>query len=1030
LRVFIFILFVFISVTANSQEYYCENITSGDGLPNNAIRSIFQDSRGFIWIGTDAGVSKWDGDSFITYNTLDGLIGNKVWWIEEDNEHNLWFACYSAGISRFDGQKFVSYTDKDGLTDNYVRVIKYSSYHDCMAIGTNKALSVLKDSTFYNFNVENKSIRKEVIITGILENDSCIEFYDFSSMHQWVFFKDKKPYIKTSGFDFFGKVDVSSVFEAENGDKYVGWGREGVILKNKSGLQKIPDIGQVFGIAEDCFKDIWIASWNGGISPPGGLFILQDDKMYSLNGEFNLESILGWATHYVNKQNIVLYGTLDMGLFKIPTRLFEYYRPEYFKESNFIVKDIEVDKDNNIWFLSDSLLVFWDKNSYKKISVSEFIRVKYQYEINKNGKVSADTKSKKSNKNYTNAKPVFSDIEFDSKNTSWVSVDRLGLFRISHKYNHFIISFIGYVSSNFVFDDSDRLFQSNMWTNYILKFSDFEKSNEVFTYSDSLHPVFAKNIFSYKNEVWANSRIEGIFMHKDGEFRTITSEDSSINKIVNDICFDTKGNAYLGGNDGRIEVLESKAREKIFEINHEEFNNSVHWLNISRDRLFVGFSDGLRVYKLEDLKNRKTNYRFFGEKEGFFVDVVNGSVVDNEGDIWLATNDGLLKIKTELFIECDFQPLTTIIQKVELFNKNTIWEQYVPIDFWSGLPLETPNLNSDENHISIYFHTLNYNNPDADNYYYKLDGLDKNWIGPTNKKYVVYPYLNSGKYRFLVKSKNGLSGLFTPTAEFEFVILTPWYKQIWFYIFLAILVIFFFVIFYTVRLRSIRKKEERKRYIMQKISELENKALQAQMNPHFLFNSINSIQNYILDNEVDEALTYLSSFSKIIRKTLEFVNNEFVSLSEVIDYLQNYVLLENMRFDDLFDFIIECDEEIDMEVTLIPPMLLQPIIENSIKHGIMQLQQKGIIKLIIIKAGGDSYKCIVEDNGVGRVMAAKLHAKQKLKEESYGLKITKERLGILNAKGNGYFGMKIIDLFSEKGQPTGTRVEITLALSQ
>ncbi len=431
---------------------------------------------------------------------------------------------------------------------------------------------------------------------------------------------------------------------------------------------------------------------------------------------------------------------------------------------------------------------------------------------------------------------------------------------------------------------------------------------------------------------------------------------------------------------------------------------------------------------LDDVKNEKTDYHFFTESEGYSVPKVNSSKVDKNGNIWLATNDGLVKIVTELFVECNFQPLTTVIQKVEIFNKDVNWEEYTRSNPWSGLPLETPKLDPDQNHISIYFHTLNYNNVDADYYYYKLDGIDKDWIGPTDKKSVIYPFLPSGKYKFIVKSKNDLSGLFTKPAEFMFVILKPWYQQVWFYIVLATLIFGSFILFYKLRLRNMRKKEESKRDIMQKISDLETKALQAQMNPHFLFNSINSIQSYILDNDVDEALTYLSSFSKVIRMTLEFVDRKFVSLSDVLDYLQHYVKLENMRFDDLFDYVVIIDNEIDPDTTLMPPMLLQTIIENSIKHGLRHLKHRGNIKLEIVKVNNESYKCIIEDNGVGRVKSAKVNKDKYIKKESLGLKITKERLDILNNGKDGPHEIEIIDLYSDNGNPSGTRVEITLAL--
>ncbi len=1029
MRIALTILLFAYYLLGNSQSYYSENITSRDGLPANAIRSVFEDSRGYLWIGTDAGVSRWDGETFNTYNTFDGFAGNKVWWIDEDKDGNMWFACFGAGISRFNGQYFTSYTSKDGLVDNSVRIVKYSSYHDCLAIGTNKAISVFKDSLFYNFDTDNKSIVKDVIITGIIENDSCIEMYDFSNNHYCIYFVVGVPYIKKNELGGINKYGVSSVFKSQNGNTYFGWSRKGIIKKDNSGLLKIPGIGQVFGIAEDCLGDIWAASWNGGgaISPPGGLFVIADNNPIRLNSAYNINSILGWSAFFKKNQNIVFYGTLDKGLYKIPPRYFEYYPPIFFGENDLSISDVEVGSDNSIWFITDSLLVNWDGNSFEKFILENFYNVKLKHIANSSSSDELKVRISNLKNHYINRNTHFYDIEFDSNDDVWITVERLGFFKIPDRNLDKVIYHSTYVHRDFVFDKADTLFQCDVWSSVLRKFTDFKKSNQFTIYKDSLHPIYSKHLYNYQNEIWACSRISDVFMLKYGELVTITSEDSTINKIVNDICFDTEGYAYLGGSDGRVEILAPETRKKIFEINHEEYENSVHWLKISRDRLFVGYSDGLRVYKVEDIKNKKINCQFLRESEGYLVEIVNSSIVDKEGNIWLATNDGLLKIVTELFIKCQFQPLTTVIQKVEIFNKDVNWEQYGRANLWSGLPLKIPKLNPDQNHISIYFHTLNYNNPNTDLYYYKLDGIDKNWQGPSNKKYVVYPYLNPGKYRFLVKSKNELSNLFTQTEKFEFTIRTPWYKQIWFYILLVTLVIAFFILFYNLRLRNMRKKEEGKRDIMQKISELETKALQAQMNPHFLFNSINSIQSYILDNDTDEALTYLSSFSKIIRMTLEFVDRKFVSLSEVLNYLQHYTQLENMRFDDLFDYTVICDNEIDPETTLIPPMLLQTIIENSIKHGIRQIKHRAHIKLEIAKIDNESFKCIIEDNGVGREKSGQINKGRNINKESLGLKITRERLDILNADKKDLFKMEIFDLYNANNEPSGTRVVITLA---
>ena len=1020
---FIFsILLLTFTFLANSQNYYSRNITSREGLPDESIRKIFEDSRGILWIGTDAGVCRWDGKTFTTYNTLDGLAGNKIWWIDEDRAGNIWFACFGSGISYFDGKNFTTYTEKEGLVDNAVRVVKYSKKYDCMAIGTGYAISIMKDSVFYNFSQKNGSVKQRAIVTGILENNRGIEFYCFGHFHYSVSFTNGKPAIELLDDERLSEHGVSIVYRDKNGDDYFGWGYKGLLHKHQGQYIEIPKVGEVFGIAEDALGNIWAASWNGsglnGVN--GGLSMVSHNKPKYMNRLYGFSSKLGWSVYYEKKQHQVFYGTLDKGFYKIPPPYFEYYSSSYFGEKELTIKDIEVDADNNLWFITDSLLVNWNKDIYEKKQLVEFYRARIKYE-------KSLISSKRIVKNYKKDRTQYDDIEFDSKNNLWLSIHGLQFFKIPSDDRTKIEALPFDYYYRFEFDEGDTLFQSNDWDNFMTKYTNFKHTSDSVVYGDSLYKILLKELYSYKNEIWASSRISDVFMYKNGKLRVLTVEDTTINKIVNDICFDDEGYAYLAGVDGRIEILAPESRRKVFEVALGSPHYSVLWLKVARDMLFAGCSDGLRVYKLEDLKAKKMNHHFYSESEGYMALVVNSSVVDKNGDIWLGTNEGLMKIATKLFKAYKYSPLKTIIQKVEIFNEDVQWEDYGLADNWTGLPLGIPKLAPDQNYISIYFHTLNFINSYDDLYYYKLEGIDKDWNGPTDRTYVVYPYLNSGKYKFLVKSKNKKSGLFSQPAEFEFKIRTPLYKQVWCYFLLSVLFIALVTYLYQLKLKSMQKKERAEREVMHQISELKTKALQAQMNPHFLFNSLNSIQNFILDKDVDSALMYLSSFSKVIRMTLEFVDKKFVRLKDVLEYLQYYVSLENMRFDDLFEYTVEIDNSIDPDITMIPPMILQPVIENAIKHGLMLSERDGELKIIIERIDKESYKCIVEDNGVGRKRAEEVNRTQKIHKESLGIKITQERLNILNKNENGIYQMKIIDLFTESGEAAGTRVEITLA---
>jgi tetratricopeptide (TPR) repeat protein len=211
---------------------------------------------------------------------------------------------------------------------------------------------------------------------------------------------------------------------------------------------------------------------------------------------------------------------------------------------------------------------------------------------------------------------------------------------------------------------------------------------------------------------------------------------------------------------------------------------------------------------------------------------------------------------------------------------------------------------------------------------------------------------------------------------------------------------------------------------LHKTTELEMRALRAQMNPHFIFNCLNSINRFILKNNTDEASDYLTKFSRLIRMVLNLSQKSFILLAEELECLKLYIQLEQMRFKNAFYYHICCDEAIDMEEVLIPPLLLQPFVENAIWHGLMHKEDNGILSIAIIK-NDNHLICTIKDNGIGRKTAALLN-NEKLTQKSLGLQITKERLKLLEDDHHNKASFEVIDIENENGEATGTEVIITI----
>ncbi|MGI9551486.1 MAG: tetratricopeptide repeat-containing sensor histidine kinase [Aurantibacter sp.] len=242
--------------------------------------------------------------------------------------------------------------------------------------------------------------------------------------------------------------------------------------------------------------------------------------------------------------------------------------------------------------------------------------------------------------------------------------------------------------------------------------------------------------------------------------------------------------------------------------------------------------------------------------------------------------------------------------------------------------------------------------------------------------------------------------------------------------------------FYTFRLRAKNQKaldsknrEIREVNFQRQLTELEMKALQAQINPHFIFNCMNSINEMILDGNNDNASKYLTKFSKLIRLILENAEATEVSLENELTMLEAYIQLEALRFKGDIKYDIQVEDNIDLENTYLPSMVLQPFVENAIWHGLLHKKDGGKGKIgISIAQPQNLLVCQIEDNGVGREKALALRQKSVWKSKSLGVKITEERLNILSKEFKKQL-IKIIDLKDKAGQALGTRVEVNIPIS-
>jgi LytS/YehU family sensor histidine kinase len=272
-------------------------------------------------------------------------------------------------------------------------------------------------------------------------------------------------------------------------------------------------------------------------------------------------------------------------------------------------------------------------------------------------------------------------------------------------------------------------------------------------------------------------------------------------------------------------------------------------------------------------------------------------------------------------------------------------------------------------------------------------------------------------------------GLKSQTLVWNFTIDKPFWKTIWF---IASLIVFLSLLgayIYGQYLKRTERKLREKERINTLIAESEQKALRAQMNPHFIYNCLNSIQQFFVTNDVVQGNKYLTSFASLLRQTLQNSEQVYINLQQECKYITTYLDLEMLRFKNKFTYTIRVDERLDTELITIPSMILQPFIENALRHGILNKDTgDGHIEVIFVKTSDTKYTCTIKDNGIGRAASDKMHALSFNKPESKGIAITKNRLQVINMQTEEKTHLEIKDIINEKAEVAGTEVIIELPI--
>lgn len=505
---------------------------------------------------------------------------------------------------------------------------------------------------------------------------------------------------------------------------------------------------------------------------------------------------------------------------------------------------------------------------------------------------------------------------------------------------------------------------------------------------------------------WLGSQNAGLFTSQDSVIYSWIRKDSLFGKRTHDITSVGRniwvsiadyGLAVIRPDSSFIRITQKGGLSSdIIDVLFAE-NDSIVW---------AGTNNGLNRITMNPGSPKPDRIDYYTMKEGLPSNRIF-QIIKHKKNIWVATTQGVIRLNPE-FTKAPEVPVKLV--------PGPLWVNGKPRKLTSSL-----TLNPDDRNLVFHFNAITYRKPSMLLFRYKLDGIDKEYI-TTSSQESRYPDLTSGVYTFCLNAS--YTGIFDPANEKTFIIRIQkyWYETTLARSLYGVLLMILLIASFSLIFRSVKKRELEKRQLLQ----AEKRSLLSQMNPHFIFNSLNSIQHFIIQNDHFQANNYLTDFSGLIRKILDNSKKNLIPLNEEISTLMLYLGIEKLRFEEDFEYTITKDSRIDYNNMMIPPMLIQPFVENAIWHGLMPLKTKGFLNISFAK-DGDYILCQIEDNGIGREQSVLLRRKKEL-HTSTGIKNVEERIDLINKMNNKKIHLSISDLRRSDGSASGTRIELLLPI--
>ena len=547
-----------------------------------------------------------------------------------------------------------------------------------------------------------------------------------------------------------------------------------------------------------------------------------------------------------------------------------------------------------------------------------------------------------------------------------------------------------------------------------------DDGKQIITFKHDSIGGMSYDLLSDSSNLWiANS--EGLIRISSEGIKRASIENGMSDDNTRTIENDSFGNLWIGTYAGGLLKFNGDYFTT-YNINNglnDELIKSLKW-DEHRNGLWVGTNNGLHFLNTDSI-GEVTQIEMFAEPTGYPFKYCHNKalLLKNNGTLLFAANTNDQTNEEHIFSlsgttksKKSFAPIV----QLESFKVNTKRLENLELTNWVNFPLN-PTLNYTQNQFNFQFNATHFTAGNYIEYQWYLEGLEDDWQAVSTQNNTNYTNLNSGDYTLYLRAKVPNSN-WSEEQKYSFTIKPPIWNTWWFILFGSLILIYIIVFITKRRQKEIHQKQLAEIHQLQQKASLELSALRAQFNPHFVFNVLNSIQGIILCEEPEKAIIYLNDFSRLMRMILNNSRKNLIKLNDEIDFIKKYISLEQLRFEDKFEVEYIYKNNYNPAGSNVPPLLLQPYVENAIKHGL--LNRPGGGKLTIeFEDLDNAIQCTIIDNGVGRKIADQKKTKS---YTSKGLTMMNERIEYLNtAYSSTLFSHTIDDLNTEE-KYTGTKV--------